>query len=305
MSRARHSSRDIEFDLPGAVDDMAGLASKAAIGHGARDVEVFGNGRQGRPAERQSCDVQPPPAASKKDTVVIISTNNPGRLMLFAALNPKLGEVIDWKTPADYGGFGGDEFAKVSPQKLCPVALTAGGLRLFESDVILSYVADKYAPLLENDCRGPTVEARALSALLVRVHDMYISGTNCSQPQFFSNQAVFYKAAMPGPERAARLKDLLKQLDLVESLLLPAGPYCVGDAISFADVVLYPTVAMMQDQAAASLVGSVTEGRPKLAAWLAHCNADPRFRGVADKIKAFVDTFLGKAVAGITAKGCG
>lgn len=118
-------------------------------------------------------------------------------------------------------------------------------------------------------------------------------------------QAVFYKAAMPGPERAARLKDLLKQLDLVESLLLPAGPYCVGDAISFADVVLYPTVAMMQDQAAASLVGSVTEGRPKLAAWLAHCNADPRFRGVADKIKAFVDTFLGKAVAGITAKGCG
>ncbi|EOD40574.1 hypothetical protein EMIHUDRAFT_222692 [Emiliania huxleyi CCMP1516] len=267
MSRARHSSRDIEFDLPGALDDMAGLASKAAIGHGARDVEVFGNGRQGRPAERQSCDVQPPPAASKKDTVVIISTNNPGRLMLFAALNPKLGEVIDWKTPADYGGFGGDE------------------LRLFESDVILSYVADKYAPLLENDCRGPTVEARALSALLVR--------------------AVFYKAAMPGPERAARLKDLLKQLDLVESLLRPAGPYCVGDAISFADVVLYPTVAMMQDQAAASLVGSVTEGRPKLAAWLAHCNADPRFRGVADKIKAFVDTFLGKAVAGITAKGCG
>ena len=93
MSRARHSSRDIEFDLPGALDDMAGLASKAAIGHGARDVEVFGNGRQGRPAERQSCDVQPPPAASKKDTVVIISTNNPGRLMLFAALNPKLGEV--------------------------------------------------------------------------------------------------------------------------------------------------------------------------------------------------------------------
>ena len=108
-------------------------------------------------------------------------------------------------------------------------------------------------------------------------------------------QGVFYKDAMPGPERAARLKDLLKQLDLVESLLLPAGPYCTGDAISFADVVLYPTVAMMQDQAAASLVGSVTEGRPKLAAWLAHCNADPRFRGVADKIKAFVDTFLGKA----------
>ena len=31
--------------------------------------------------------------------------------------------------------------------------------------------------------------ARALSALLVRVHDMYISGTNCSQPNFFSNQA--------------------------------------------------------------------------------------------------------------------
>jgi len=35
MSRARHSSRDIEFDLPGALDDMAGLASKAAIGHTA------------------------------------------------------------------------------------------------------------------------------------------------------------------------------------------------------------------------------------------------------------------------------
>ena len=55
--------------------------------------------------------------------------------------------------------------------------------------MILSYIADKYALLLENDCRGSTVEARALSALLVRVHDMYISGTNCSQPQFFSNQA--------------------------------------------------------------------------------------------------------------------
>jgi len=25
--------------------------------------------------------------------------------------------VIDWKTPADYGGFGGDEFAKATEQR--------------------------------------------------------------------------------------------------------------------------------------------------------------------------------------------
>ena len=181
MSRARHSSRDIEFDLPGALDDMAGLASKAAIGHGARDVEVFGNGRQGRPlsaspatcsrrlrparrtpwllyrptTQAGSCCLPPstqssarfasPPATSHH------GTPSPGLAhLLHAAGHPSWqGDRLEdarrlrrlWRRRVRKGDGAARQLAsctahaharrppQVSPQKLCPVALTAGGSR--------------------------------------------------------------------------------------------------------------------------------------------------------------------------------
>eukprot|EP00316_Scyphosphaera_apsteinii_P005087 CAMPEP_0119313632 /NCGR_PEP_ID=MMETSP1333-20130426/29760_1 /TAXON_ID=418940 /ORGANISM="Scyphosphaera apsteinii, Strain RCC1455" /LENGTH=285 /DNA_ID=CAMNT_0007318499 /DNA_START=178 /DNA_END=1035 /DNA_ORIENTATION=+ len=236
-------------------------------------------------AAKGGCPVSKSSNAAKA-IVVTIPTNSPGKIMLFAALNPKLNDYIDFKSPADYGGFGSEEYLKISPQGLFPAAVTPDGMHLFESDVILEYLADKYSDKLEVSGLGETPEVRARSKQLVAIHNMYISGVNCTQPDFFSNQAIIYKPGMPTDERAARLKDLNKQFDLIDGLIV--GPFATGSAITFADISLYPTIAMIEDVASKSIVGSVIAGRPQLKAWLAHCNEQPAFRGVADTIKGFI-----------------
>ena len=239
-------------------------------------------------------------SSAEKDVVVVIPTNNPGRVMLFAALNPQLDEVITMKPISEYGGFSGEAFRKLSPAGLCPIMVTAGGMSLCESDVILRYIADKYQDKLAVTCEGKTPEERALSNQICALHNMYFSGVNCTQPNFFSNQACIYKTAMGEEERQARLKDLHKQLDLFESLVV--GPFATGETLTFADVTLYPTLQMFHDCATRSILGSPAEGRPKLAAWMAHCSAQPGFRGVADQLSGFVNNVLGKNIDTIKEK---
>ena len=95
-----------------------------------------------------------------KDVIIVIPTNNPGKILLFAALNPKLAERVDFKGPSDFGGFASPEYKKINPQGLYPACICSDGTQLFESTVIVRYLQDKYASLLSESFVGATVAER-------------------------------------------------------------------------------------------------------------------------------------------------
>jgi len=223
-----------------------------------------------------------------KDVIIVIPTNNPGKILLFAALNPKLAERVDFKGPSDFGGFASPEYKKINPQGLYPACICSDGTQLFESTVIVRYLQDKYASLLSESFVGATVAERTKANLIISIHDQYISGVNCTQPNFYSNQAIVYKPDMPLEERKARFADIKKQFDTLEGLLDAAGPYAAGPTLSLADVCLYPTVAILGAFGDASILGAnPIAGKPKLSAWFAKCDAQPAFKGVSEKMFKF------------------
>uniref|UniRef100_A0A7S2DI81 GST C-terminal domain-containing protein n=1 Tax=Haptolina brevifila TaxID=156173 RepID=A0A7S2DI81_9EUKA len=227
-------------------------------------------------------------AATAKDVVIVIPTNNPGKILLFAELNPALKDKVDFKGPGDFGGFASAEYKKINPQGLYPACLCSDGLQLFESTVIVKYLQDKYTAILTEPCEGKTLEARTISNLIVQLHDQYISGVNCTQAGFFSNQSICYKPEMSKTERAARLADLKKQFGTIEGYLHASGPWATGDALTLADISLYPTVAILKALGPRTILGDPISGCPKLEKWFAHCDAKPAFHSLSEKMSAFV-----------------
>ena len=66
---------------------------------------------------------------------------------------------------------------------------------MFESFVIMQYLEDKYGSLPSAvDLVPRSAEARAFAQLLVRLHDVYISSPNCTQPGFSHTQV---RACLP------------------------------------------------------------------------------------------------------------
>merc|ERR1719161_480471 len=128
-----------------------------------------------------------------------------------------------------YADLQSDGFLKYNPTRKVPAFITENGDCLFESYVIMQYLEDKYGHL------GPsmlldTPEDRAFVNLLVRVHDIYISSPNCTQPNFAHTQGCMYLGpkekidektgtvlvpaarTMDRMTRAAKLAEIWKQL---------------------------------------------------------------------------------------------
>eukprot|EP00966_Prymnesium_polylepis_P009291 214515-Prymnesium_polylepis.1 len=225
------------------------------------------------------------------DTLIYMPTNNCARVMNFVKLN-ELDQALTIKSPADYGGMNSDEYREINPMGKMPALITAEGATLYESQVILEYLADKHASRLKQPCRPSTLAARTKSRLLIAVHDMYISGPNCTQDGYFGNQGVMYKKNMADDERKARTADLAKQLDVIEGLLDESGPFASGAEISLADCVLYPTYIFVTELAPVALGWPELSARPKSAKWFAHMEAHP----VVGKIGADVKGFCAKVL---------
>jgi len=104
--------------------------------------------------------------------------------------------------------------------------------------------------------------------LLIRVHDIYVSSPNCTQPGFSHTQGSMYLApcetpwcpavrVMDAATRAAKIAEIFKQVKWLEQQLRlnsnctssNGNNPCVGlveNRLSLADLVWYPTVSFME-----------------------------------------------------------
>jgi len=131
---------------------------------------------------------------------------------------------------------------------------------IFESHVIMQYLEDKFGKVVNPDRKfvPKLAEEQAHMNLLCRIHDIYVSSPNNTQPGFAHTQGCMYLAPYPtdwcAPERcmdrdrrAAKLAELWKQLNWLESKLDgKASPYMCGRMITVADMTWYPTLVFME-----------------------------------------------------------
>jgi len=187
----------------------------------------------------------------------MVHSNNAARVRLWMALKKPEGmsELIDTKV-VQYPDLQTPAFAAINPLKKVPGLVRTDGDCVFESNVILRYLEDKYgsegAPFLP-----PTPEGRQRMDLFCRVHDLYISSPNCTAPGFSHCQGAMYLSngwhgparGMDLPSRAAKIAEIWKQLCWLEagaSKAAAAGPYLLGEQLTLADMTWFPTCTFME-----------------------------------------------------------
>ena len=215
-------------------------------------------------------------SAPAKPTLITVDVgNNPARCRMLV-YHKGLEQLVDVKSPADFGGLASPEYRALNPQGKIPVLILPTGEAIFEAKVVCGYLNDKYAEV------GPSVgaatpEERARAALLTQVHDLYIASPNSSDPMVTANQGAMYKSVeqIDAPSRAAKLAELEKQMDVLEGLI--QAPYAAGASLTEADFALYPTLACFLPYLLPTVFGWAdpfdASRRPKLAAWLATVGA--------------------------------
>lgn len=154
-----------------------------------------------------------------------------------------------------------------------PLLVLPDGTSLPESQVIESYILDKYKGQ-GPDLLPETPEMRALATLAARIHDIYMAPI----------QGCMYKP-MPNPgQRAKQLNDISFQLDVLERLVV--GPFVCGEEISYADGALVPTFVFYTWILPRHFGWeSVFTSRPKLAAWWEAVSADPEAARVIEEMQ--------------------
>ena len=186
-----------------------------------------------------------------------------------------LEDKFDIKSPAELGGLKSDEYLALNPQGKMPLLCLPSGVNLPESEVISQYICHAYAG------EGPSLipqdpEMRAIASLATRIHDTYI----------VSIQGAMYRGPMDIADRADKIAEIAKQLDVLEGILeVRAAPFVAGDAPTFADAALFPTFVFMEFILPRHFGwADVFAGRPKLKAWWAAMCADTQCARVKDEV---------------------
>jgi len=222
-------------------------------------------------------------------------SNNSARVRLWLKVHGGLGDHIETVTLTHADLDGGGKLVEVNPLKKVPAFVTDNGLNLFESFVILSYLEDRFGDgrfILAN------VEDRALVQLFVRIHDIYISSPNCTQPNFSHTQGCMYldpyptkytpeRRTMPNPiVRASKLKEIYERLCWLEENI--QSDYMVGDRITHADITWYPTCIFMEILLPYVFGwGQIFHEKdhfPRLTRWFETCTSNEHFASVRDDI---------------------
>ena len=183
-------------------------------------------------------------------------SNNAARIRLWIALKGLKKNEIDVKMIA-YPDLQTPEFAAINPLKKVPALIREDGVSVFESNVILNYLEDKYSAQGSRSFLPPTPEGRQLMDLIVRCHDLYVASPNCTAPGFSHSQGAMYLApyetkfcsaarTIDRPSRAAKIQELYKQLIWLEENMSSEGPYLAGEDLSLADFTWYPTTIFME-----------------------------------------------------------
>lgn len=169
-----------------------------------------------------------------------------------------------------------EEFVRNNPYAKMPALLVGGAtdsgsappLCIYESQVILEYLADKHKARLsvanpDTIEKALNVQQRALAKLAVRVHGIlvYIASPSASGTAagILATQGLLYKLEMPVSERLLRVRDLWAQLDALERIMRDAakGTEAEGDparttfltarVCSLADFPVFATLVWLAD----------------------------------------------------------
>lgn len=198
----------------------------------------------------------------------MIHSNNAARVRLWLRLQ-NLDDEVETKL-ITYADLQSPEYEKINPCKKAPAMVTKTGKNIFESQVILQYCEDLFGSDIRlkwkrkfdfnwsrNGAGNPELSAEV--NLLIRVHDIYISSPNCTQPGFSHTQGCMYLApyvtefcsaerAMDHATRAAKLAEIWKKLHWLEGRVAEngGGPFLAGKYLSQADMVWHPTIVFME-----------------------------------------------------------
>jgi len=237
-------------------------------------------------------------------------SNNSAKVRLWLRLHGGLEDHVEIVMLGHNDLDQGEKLAKINPLKKIPAFQTDTGLNLFESFVIISYLEDRFGvgnnssssssmatgtmPRLMLD----TAEDRAFVQLLVRIHDIYISSPNCSQPNFSHTQGCMYldptptkytptRRTMPDPKiRAAKLKEIYERLCWLEGTI--KLPFMGGDRITHADITWFPTCIFMEVLLPYVFgwapIFHETTHFPRLREWFENCCGNEHFRSVRSEM---------------------
>jgi len=132
-----------------------------------------------------------------------------------------------------------------------PAYRRTDGFNVFESDVILAYLEDKFSDV-QPSFTPDTPEERQLVRFFIRMHDLYVASPNCTQPGFSHSQGAMYLSTewhgkvrgMDLPTRAAKLAEIWRQMKFLNDHIV--GPYLCGPKVTLADFTWYPTTIFME-----------------------------------------------------------
>ncbi len=200
------------------------------------------------------------PTSSKPIFFDMVHSNNAARVRLWMQLKKPGGmeDLIETRM-VTYPDLQTAAFAAVNPLKKVPALIRSDGTTVFESQVILNYLEDKYkvdgVPL-----EPPTPEGRQAMHLLNRIHDLYIASPNTTAPGFSHSQGAMYlSTGWHGPARgmclatrAAKIGEIWRQLNWLEAEVAKqqaaggGGPYMLGQQLTLADLTWFPTCVFME-----------------------------------------------------------
>merc|ERR1719399_545601 len=187
----------------------------------------------------------------------MVHSNNACRVRLWMQLKKPGGmeDAIETRV-VTYADLKTSAFAAVNPLMKVPALIRTDGTTVFESNVILSYLEDKYEDAGAS-LQPPTPEGRQAMNLLCRIHDLYIASPNCTAPGFSHCQGAMYLSngwhgaarGMDLTSRAAKIGEIWKQLSWLEAEVAAVskdGPHLLGAQLTLADLTWFPTCVFME-----------------------------------------------------------
>lgn len=222
-------------------------------------------------------------------------SNNAARVRLWLRKSePEVSEKIE-RVVLDYESLASEDYAEVNPLRKCPALTRADGGGVFESDVILSYLEDRYG---DGTFTPATAEARQTARLMIRCHDLYVASPNCTADGFSHSQGAMYlsgawhgeRRAMRAADREAKIAELHRQLAWLEGAAV--GPYLAGDALSTADFTWFPTLVFMEYMLPRVFgwpdpCDPAVSEFPRIAAWYRRCRSDAAFDETRAEIRSY------------------
>lgn len=173
--------------------------------------------------------------AATGPTLYDIPVSNNGARNRIAIYYKGLEDKIQIVNPSALGGIKSEEYMKLNPYGKMPLFIAEGGEAIYESEVIQTYILDKFSdagPSLTLD----TAEKRAHASLCIKVFDTYI------QPV----QGCMYRKSPSAEMRAEQLGVIDETLHVLEGLCSDEGPYFCGGDPSTADCGLFPSFVFFE-----------------------------------------------------------